>query len=505
MNKIICHRAQYLLHGGAMNKIVLGIIFAVLSFFTSADVQATTANKPNVIVIMTDEHNFRTLGAYRKQLSKEQALMWGSEVVETPNIDWLADNGALATSFYATSPVCTPSRGAFVTGMYPQNNHSVQNNMPLRDDAVTFAQVLKENGYATGYVGKWHLNGDAKPQWAPKRKFGFDDNRYMFNRGHYKKFKDTPEGSRVDAKPDKNGWPKTTHAGADEKSFSTDYQMTKVIDFIDAHQKQPFAMMLSLSDPHGPDTVRPPYDTMYTHIKFEMPRTFSVDAKDTPTWGQPRPQPNLQKMSQYYGMIKLIDDNIGRLLKHLKKSGIMDNTIIIFTADHGDLKSEHNRQNKGVPFEASAKVPFIVYYPAKVKPVVINEAMTSVDFQPTLMGLLGIKGGGNEEGRDASKLLIKGHVKGWKDVAFFRQSSSKGKGWLTVVSDRYKLVYNTWGSPWLFDLEQDPDELDNFYSNPNYREVIHDMAKSLQKYAEDYNDPYYDNSHIKAEVEKAML
>jgi arylsulfatase A-like enzyme len=452
---------------------------------------------------MTDEHNFRTLGAYRKQLSKEQALMWGSEVVETPNIDWLADNGAIATSFYASSPVCTPSRGAFVTGMYPQNNHSVQNNIPLRDDEITFAKVLKDNGYATGYIGKWHLDGKGKPQWAPKRKFGFDDNRFMYNRGHYKQFKDTSEGPRV-AALDKKGKPSYDVDGADEKSFSTDYQMNKLIDYIDANKKHPFAMMLSLSDPHGPDSVRSPYDTMYNHIKFEMPRTSSVKAKDTPNWGAPRPQPKIQRMSQYYGMIKLIDDNIGRLLTHLKKADILDNTIIVFTSDHGDLKSEHNRQNKGVPFEGSAKVPFIVYYPDKIKPVVINEAMTSVDFQPTLMGLLGIKGSGNEDGRDASKLLIKGQVKNWKDVAFFRQSSSKGKGWLTVVSDRYKLVYNTWGEPWLFDLEKDPDELVNFYNNPQYIEVIRDMAMSLQKYAADYNDPYYDNSHIKTGVEKAI-
>jgi len=488
-----------------MKKVALGIMASLIAalVFSSSYTQAKNTDKPNVIVIMTDEHNFRTLGAYRKQLSKEQALMWGSEVVETPNIDWLADNGAIATSFYASSPVCTPSRGAFVTGMYPQNNHSVQNNIPLRDNAITFAKVLKDNGYATGYIGKWHLDGKGKPQWAPKRKFGFDDNRFMYNRGHYKQFKDTSEGPRV-AVQDKKGKPSYDVDGADEKSFSTDYQMNKLIDYIDENKNHPFAMMLSLSDPHGPDSVRSPYDTMYNHIKFEMPRTSSVNAKDTPNWGTPRPQPKIQRMSQYYGMIKLIDDNIGRLLTHLKTSDILDNTIIVFTSDHGDLKSEHNRQNKGVPFEGSAKVPFIVYYPDKIKPVVINEAMTSVDFQPTLMGLLGIKGSGNEEGRDASKLLTKGQVKNWKDVAFFRQSSSKGKGWLTVVSDRYKLVYNTWGEPWLFDLEQDPDELVNFYNNPQYSEIIRDMAMSLQQYAADYNDPYYDNSHIKTGVEKAI-
>ena len=208
-------------------------------------------------------------------------------------------------------------------------------------------------------------------------------------------------------------------------------------------------------------------------------------------------------MSQYYGMVKLIDDNMGRLLKKLTEMGLLDNTIIVFTSDHGDLKAEHGRQNKGVPFEASAKVPFIVYYPAKLKPVVINEAMTSVDFQPTLMGLLGIKGSGHEQGRDTSELLMSGSAKGWKDVSFFRAASSQ-KGWLTVVSDRYKLVYHPSSEPWLLDLEKDPDELVNFFTNPSYREIIRDMAKSLQKYAADYNDPFYDHPHMKAEIEKSI-
>ncbi|MFQ5811072.1 MAG: sulfatase-like hydrolase/transferase, partial [Armatimonadota bacterium] len=143
------------------------------------------AERPNLLIIHTDEHHFGTLGCY------------GGEIVETPNIDFLAANGARCTSFYATTPVCSPSRAAFVSGRYPQNTPTVTNNIPLSDDIVTFAEILRRQGYATGYAGKWHLDGTGKPQWAPERQFGFADNRYMFNRGHWKQMEDTPAGPRV--------------------------------------------------------------------------------------------------------------------------------------------------------------------------------------------------------------------------------------------------------------------------------------------------------------------
>ncbi|WOH36619.1 sulfatase [Thalassotalea fonticola] len=451
--------------------------------------------QPNVIIVMTDEHNFRTLGAYRQGLVEQQAKMWGDTVVETPNIDWLADNGAIATSFYAAAPVCTPSRGAFVTGMYPQNNHAVQNNEPLRGDAITFAQVLKESGYATGYIGKWHLDGSGKPQWAPERQFGFDDNRYMFNRGHWKIFEDTVDG------------PKVADGGAsaaDETSFSTDYLFNKMFDFIELNKAKPFAMMLSLGDPHGPDSVRTPYDTMYESVEFSLPHTMNVDPADAPIWGQPASKSN--SMQGYYGMIKLIDDKMAQLYSKLEQLQLLDNTIIVFTSDHGDLKGEHARQNKGVPFEGSARIPFLVYYPEKIPAkTVVTQALTTVDFQQTLLGLAGIAASGNEDGRDASPLLMDPeNCQEWQDLAFMRQSSKTGEGWITAISDRYKLVFNPEGEPWLFDLENDPDELINYYTDIKYRAVVHFMATALKAYALEHNDVFYNHEHMQAEVEKAI-
>ncbi|WOH36620.1 sulfatase [Thalassotalea fonticola] len=477
------------------------------AFAASKRSEKDKAERPNVVVIMTDEHNFRTLGAYRKLMSKEQGEMWGKEVVETPNIDWLADNGAIATSFYSSAPVCTPARGSFFSGMYPQNNGAVQNNVPLREDAITFAHILKDKGYATGYIGKWHLDGGAKPLWAPERSFGFDDNRYMYNRGHWKQFVDTETGSKIAATNEK-GKPTYSAKGADSRSFSTDYQFGKVINFIDTNRDKPFLMMLSLSDPHGPDTVRSPYDTMYQDIEFQRPRTQLVDADKAPIWAQPSGSKKAPNMKNYYGMVKLIDDSMARLYAELRHENLMENTIIVFTSDHGDLKGEHGRQNKGNPFEGSARIPFLVYYPSKIPAkTVIPQALTTVDFQQTLLGLIGVNPSGNEEGRDATPLLskVKDASKQWQDIAFMRQSSKTGEGWLTAITERYKLVYNPEGEPWLFDLEKDPDELINFYKQPAYKEQVRFMATEMKNYAMQRNDIFLlDNEHMTKQVNSAI-
>ncbi|MHC4249463.1 MAG: sulfatase family protein [Planctomycetota bacterium] len=468
---------------------------------------APGADAPNLLVIHTDEHNFRTLGCYRGTLSRQQAFMWGEgNVVETPNIDWLARGGALFTSFYATTPVCSPSRAAFLSGRYPQNTPVVTNNIPLDDDVVTFAEVLRRRGYATGYAGKWHLDGNGKPQWGPERRFGFEDNRFMFNRGHWKQFEETADGPRVKAR--KGGKPTYDVGGADEKSFATDWLADKAVAFIAANRRKPFCYMLSLPDPHGPDTVRPPYNGMFERMDFKAPRTHGKEAAKAPSWAKPAGKAPYGQ-SSYYGMVRCIDDNVGKILAALKRHGLIDKTIVVFTADHGDLRGEHGRHNKGVPLEGSAKVPFVVRWPAKVKAgAVVDEAFGCVDFLPTMLALMGVPAAaarvGRHEGRDGSAFLTTGKApSGWKDVAFMRGTGGGAAGWLAAVTSRYKLVVSPADPPWLIDLERDPDELKNFCFEPECRETVRELARELIAYGERHNDERARSPKIKADLEWA--
>jgi arylsulfatase A-like enzyme len=450
-------------------------------------------HRPNLLVIVTDEHHYGTLSCY------------GGKIVQTTHIDSLAKEGATCTSFYATTPVCSPSRAAFVSGLYPQNTPVVTNNISLDDKIVTFAELLRRRGYATGYAGKWHLDGAGKPQWAPKRKFGFDDNRFMFNRGHWKKLEDSKTGPRVAAR-NARGKPDYGVKGADQKSFATDWLTDKAIDFVRTNREKPFCYVLSLPDPHGPNSVRSPYDTMYADVEVPIPSTLKKTAAETPGWAKPTAKVNAaalrRLMPAYYGMVKCIDDNVGRLLAVLRKDGVLDRTIVVFTSDHGDLCGEHGRLNKGVPYEGSARVPFLLRFPSKVKAGTrIDEALSCVDFLPTVLPLMGVDVPSGVEGRDASGLFTGSRPSTWHDVAIFR--STPGNIWICAVSDRYKLVFSQSDRPWLFDLEKDPHERRNLFGDPERRPFVRQLAIDLAAYGTKSGDVYCDHPKIRAEIAAA--
>jgi len=451
-------------------------------------------SKPNLVIIHTDEHNFRTLGCYRDQLPKDQAFVWGEGVkVDTPHIDSLARDGALCTSYYAASPVCTPSRASLISGLYPIATGSPNNDMPLNDDLVSFAEILRRNGYATSYVGKWHLDGQAKPGWAPKRKFGFEDNRYMFNRGHWKLLEDTADGPRVKARDAKDR-PTYDIDGADTSSFTTDFLTDRVLEIIERDKGKPFCVLLSIPDPHGPNSVRAPYDTMYTDLVFKTPLTMDADAATMPRWvnlggNNSAAKLNQHQMAQYFGMVRCIDDNVGRIMAALREKGLDDDTIVVFTSDHGDLMGEHKKHNKGLPYETSAGIPFVIRYPRRIPAgKVIHTAQTNVDFAPTMLAMMGFGGQlPGCHGEDTSADFL-GQGKEVKDerIVYFTHAGSQ---WVAAVTHRYKLIVSPKDHPWLFDLEEDPDELVNQFDKPQYKAVADKLMKELKLQMTRFGEP----------------
>ncbi len=460
-----------------MRKITITLVLAISCIILNAK-----EKQPNLIVIMTDEHNFRTLGCYRDLMTDEQAYVWGEGVaVETPNIDRIADEGAIAMNFYSSSPVCTPSRASFVSGLYPQATDSYKNNIPMNDKVVTFAQVLQKEGYATSYVGKWHLDGDAKPGFAPKRHFGFEDNRYMFNRGHWKKMEDGATEPAVEMNV----------KGTDENSFTTDYLTTKFLEILERDKGDAFCAMLSIPDPHTPNTVREPYTSMFDHLNFEAPKTMQVSKEDMPVWGISKKEfvTELKQnpMQDYFGMVKCIDDNVGRILRFLDDNELTDNTIILFTSDHGDMMGEHHRHNKGVAYETSARIPFVIRYPkAIMQGKVVRRAFTTADFTPTILGMMKAPAIKNVHGSNASEVFTNTE----KEVVDGRYNYMTGtaSNWVAAMNHRYKLVFSVTDSPWLFDLEKDPDELVNYYNAKGYETISKDMKRFLSEAIEKYND-----------------
>ena len=444
---------------------------------SEAQVQQT---RPNLLVIHTDQQSCWTLGAY------------GGDIIATPNIDRVGREGATLHNFFTNSAVCTPSRGCLITGRYPHAHGAFRNNIPLNQDEVTFAQVLKQDGYVTGYAGKWHLDGTRRPGWVhEERGMGFDDNYYMFNRGHWKKIED---GGMADMQP--TAYPYKVIG--DEENYTTDWLADKTIDFIKRPRKdKPFCYMVSLPDPHGPVWVRPPYDTMFSPEEMRLPVSF--DDPNVPAWAKSAQRqsgngPNArnreihlrQFLALYCGEVKLIDDAVGRILNALEEQGILDSTIVVFTADHGEYAGEHGLMGKNHLYETAYRVPMLIRWPRGIAPETrIPNVISTVDFQPTVLSLMGVSACGREQGNDASPLL-RGESAEWTDEAFLHHSSLKRAG---IFTDAFELAYVKDSEPILFDRRNDPHQLRNLVSDPEYSDVVTELRERIIKHNKSVDAP----------------
>jgi arylsulfatase A-like enzyme len=184
-------------------------------------------------------------------------------------------------------------------------------------------------------------------------------------------------------------------------------------------------------------------------------------------------------------------------VKVLEKYDLFDNTIVVFTADHGDLCGEHGRLNKGVPYEGSAKIPMVIHYPRRVKAGrVVSPALSCVDFAPTILSLMEATTDQKFHGRDAHGFLTGNPPDDWHDVAFMRGTHN----WLCAVTGRYKLVCSLNDEPWLFDLKNDPDELQNVYKDPTHRQVAELLRRELKQYTVTFADPRGEEATIKTQL-----
>ena len=502
--------------------------------------------KPNLLMVITDEHNLRTISSYRNYLltkhNKTQVDVWGEDVhLETPMIDSLADEGALFTNFKSVLPYCTPSRSSLLTGQYPAFTNTMGNHNKLSNNTKTWADILRdERGYATSYMGKFHLDGKEKPGWGAStgRDFGFDDNKYRYNRGHWKYFNETngivqEHNSSLNEK-------EFLQDHKEEESYATDFLVNRAMEYIEnvIQGDKPFALVLSLADPHSPNFVRPHYRDMYKNLDFNYPESgrkklkfdpappsFNGIFKNVPIDDVDAYIANyedrtfLKRMQQYFGMCKCLDDNIvsslncfnsyffchpppsyeyifnsiqqGRLLDQMKDLGIDQDTVVVFTSDHGDMLGEHAKLDKGTPYETSAGVPFIVKYPRKVlKGKIIETAYSTVDFAPTILSLMGVPElpfDVNFQGIDGSlELMSNQTISANSDqIVFLRHYR-----WAAAIKGAYKLIVSKNEEAFLFDLSIDPEELINFVDSSEHQAVKAELqavlGEDLVRYPSDF-------------------
>ncbi len=383
--------------------------------------------------------------------------------LKTPNLDQLASEGILFTNFFTNSAVCSPSRAIMMTGCYPTRNGVPENNMIL-NDIPTLADYLNQKGYATGYAGKWHLSGEARPGWAPSS-YGWTDNRYMFNRGHYKKITEASDGSLV-AHPYKEI--------GDEENYTTDWLTNKAIEFIELHANTKFAYMVSFPDPHQPWEVREPFNSQYKAEEMTVPDSYSQLFNPINEWHNDIVSGNqnltLKRLknikAMYSGSVGLIDHSVGRLIQVLEDLDLTEKTIVVFTSDHGEYMGEHGLLYKNQYFETAYRLPLIIRNPNYPNSVIKTEVFSMVDFMPGILGMMGIEVDEEVEGKDFSVILEEQNE--WSNEAFVHHSSETGVG---VFTPEFYLIIQQSGENMLFNRKEDPQELYNLYYDPEFYEI----------------------------------
>lgn len=478
-------RRQFLVSAGAAGLSALAC--------SGPSPQAEAPKRPNVLVLYTDEHSAWTLGVY------------GGKLIGTPHLDRIGREGAVFHNYFVNSAVCTPSRGCLVTGRYPHAHGAFTNNVPIHRDEVTIAECFRRAGYQTGFAGKWHLDGEPRPGWIPaERSMGFEECHWMYNRGHWKRVVEKPEGwpdNRSEARvgkeviqPDEpDGMPDINYDVNAEGEFFTDWLTDKCIEFLNRERDQPFFYYLSIPDPHTPFSVRAPYDAMYKAEDMPIPETLYE--KELPDWAEKARQGELKRekaksaddpvreahlrqvLTQYCGMVKCVDDNVGRILDALEAKGELDNTLILFTSDHGNYLGEHGLYFKNQLYETAYRVSFLMRMPGTIPAgTEVPECVSAVDVQPTVLELCGVEGSGREQGGSFAKLARGEKDPAWPNRAFLHHSSLERAG---VFTPEWELALVKDGDSVLFDRKNDPLQEHNLFRDPAHQVTVRELVAEV--------------------------
>ncbi len=420
--------------------------------------------RPNLVFIFADQWRAQSTGYA------------GNKDVRTPNLDRLAKQSVNFSNAVSGCPVCTPYRGSLLTGQYWLTHGLFYNDKPLNPDAMTIGKVYSKAGYETGYIGKWHIDGHGRSSFIPEeRRQGF-------------KFWKVCECT--------HNYNKSLYYGeTDVKQYWDGYdaiaQTREARKYIRQHANTtPFILFMSWGPPHAPYQTAPEkYHSMFDpagiSVHPNVPESLKAKARE--------------ELAGYYAHIAALDDCIGDVLDTLKECRIEDNTIFVFTSDHGDMLRSHGQTKKQKPWDESVRIPFLLRYPAAhgKSGRTIDMPINTPDIMPTLLGLSGIAIPESVEGRDFSG-VIKGTQQPDNDAAlimcpvpFHQWSYQKGgREYRGVRTRRYTYVRDIKG-PWLlYDNKADPYQLKNLCNDPKYATVRQELQTILSRKLEETNDEF---------------
>jgi arylsulfatase A-like enzyme len=440
-------------------------LFLILLLLLGASSVVSSSPKPNVIIIVADQWRAQATGYA------------GDPNVRTPNLDALARVSVNVTNAVSACPVCSPFRASLLTGQRPLTHGVFVNDVPLSTNAVTLAKVLKHAGYDTGAIGKWHVDGHGRNTFIPReRRQGFDywkvrECTHDYNHSQY--FDDTAE--------------KLTWEGYDAFAQTQDAQ-TYIRDH--GQTNKPFFLLLAWGPPHNPyDTAPEEFRRMYRAedivLRPNVPTAVAAQAR--------------KDLAGYYAHCTALDRCIGDIWQTLKDAGLDQNTILIFTSDHGDMLGSQGNSRKQRPWDESVRIPLLIHYPAGCgESGRQSGALISVeDLMPTLLGLCKVKPARTVEGFDYSNYLF-GHRSKIPESALltcvvpFGEWTRKvgGRECRGIRTERYTYVRDLKG-PWLlYDNLRDPYQMTNLCDRAESAAIQHDLDKTLTRRLRETGDKF---------------
>lgn len=496
------------------------VSLSLLMFCLCSMVSSAQTNRPNILVIFSDDHTEQAISAY------------GSKLMQTPNIDRIAKEGALFKNVFVTNSICAPSRAVLLTGKYSHIN-GLRDNSPRRafdSNQQQIQRVLSQYNYQTAWVGKWHLNT------LPG---GFDFWRVLPDQGQYFQ-------------------PDFVHMNKDtvrHKGYVTNLISDFALEWLDGRDKEkPFFLVVGEKATHRNWMPEPQDLAEFENKEFALPANFYDDYKgrraamdqdmtidktmvlrDDLKLGVNYSKPGMfgrltdeekavyknyydraeieynkvkddsaallkwkyqRYLRDYLATARSMDRNIGRILNYLEASGLSENTIVIYTSDQGFYMGEHGWFDKRFMYEESLRTPFVMKYPGKIKPgTVVNEMVVNIDFAPSIIDMAGAKVPEEMQGKSFGPLLARTPAtKDWRKGMYYHYYEFPQPHHVAphfgIRTERYKLIrfygpYDTWE---LFDLKKDRQEMNNLYDNPQMKDIIVDLKGQLKALISQYKD-----------------
>ncbi|AQQ10395.1 Arylsulfatase [Sedimentisphaera cyanobacteriorum] len=474
---------------------------------TSATVAAAAAanfgyampeNRPNIVFLFADQLRYASCGYA------------GDDKAHTPNIDKIAREGANYRQAVSSMPVCSAYRASLFTGKYTSSTGMVINELRMNPNHRCIGHAATDAGYNTGYIGKWHLyanelgdhyNPDNSFVPRGKHRLGFDGYWAAYNFHH-----------------DYYGGAAYYHTESKEKihyennKFEPDAQTDMAIDYIkkQSGSRKPFYLTVSYGTPHDPwrpNNVPDEYMDMYKDVEFDPPKNYS-QKKDPYGDGWSNVDQNPEKLQNwmrcYYAMTANLDWNIGRIMSSLKDQGLLENTIVVFTSDHGEMFGGHGRMKKNIFYEEAARVPFLVYWKCQTKPVDTDVCMNTVDIMPTVLDLAGLK---TEIPDEVEGVSLANAALGKKcpeepEAAFLMNTGAcavweNGHEWRAMRSPKYTYgVFRGGGRDNLprkevfYDNKKDPYQQNNLVNDPAHKNEVQRFREMMRAKMIELNDDF---------------